>query len=231
VVRFQKLMRDEQKSRFNDNPTLNGRYVLMHMLGKGGFSEVYKAFDLQSMGYVACKIHQLNPQWSDERKRNYTRHATREYNIHKNLDHHRVVQLFDVFAIDLNSFCTVLDYCDGSDLDMCAFSVTQLHAFSSARLPADHLISSLLVRWQVFEGAPDAAGARGALHHHASVQVRHTSFEPGHRLIWCLSHLVVLLSQRSEVPERAEAARDPLRSQAGQHPLPQRVNQSALPEN
>ena len=44
----------------------------------------------------------LNRKRDDERKRNYTRHATREYNIHKNLDHHRVVQLFDVFAIDLN---------------------------------------------------------------------------------------------------------------------------------
>jgi tousled-like kinase len=40
----------------------------------------------------------------------------REYNIHKDLVHPRVVQLFDVFKIDNNSFCTVLEYCEGGDL-------------------------------------------------------------------------------------------------------------------
>ncbi|XP_026681238.1 serine/threonine-protein kinase tousled-like 2 [Diaphorina citri] len=44
-------------------------------------------------------------------------HALREYNIHKALDHPRVVKLYDVFEIDANSFCTVLEYCDGHDLD------------------------------------------------------------------------------------------------------------------
>lgn len=47
----------------------------------------------------------------------YNRHALREYNIHKALDHPRVVKLYDVFEIDANSFCTVLEYCDGHDLD------------------------------------------------------------------------------------------------------------------
>ena len=45
------------------------------------------------------------------------RHALREYNIHKALDHPRIVKLYDVFEIDANSFCTVLEYCDGHDLD------------------------------------------------------------------------------------------------------------------
>ena len=31
------------------------------------------------------------------------RHALREYNIHKQLDHPRIVRLFDVFEIDNNS--------------------------------------------------------------------------------------------------------------------------------
>ncbi len=97
LIREIKLVEDERRSRFNTQPILNQRYLLLRMLGKGGFSEVYKAFDLIELKLVACKIHQLNSQWSDERKRNYTRHATREYNIHKNLDHPRVVRLFDVF--------------------------------------------------------------------------------------------------------------------------------------
>lgn len=65
---------------------------------------------------VACKIHQLNSMWSEQKKANYTKHAVREYNIHKDLVHPRVVQLFDVFKIDNNSFCTVLENCEGSDL-------------------------------------------------------------------------------------------------------------------
>jgi len=28
--------------RFKDHPTLNDRYLLLHLLGRGGFSEVYK---------------------------------------------------------------------------------------------------------------------------------------------------------------------------------------------
>ena len=66
---------------------------------------------------MACKVHQLNKDWKDDKKANYIKHALREYNIHKQLDHARVVRLFDVFEIDANSFCTVLEYCDGHDLD------------------------------------------------------------------------------------------------------------------
>lgn len=41
----------------------------------------------------------------------------REYNIHKALEHRNVVSLYDVFEIDTNTFCTVLDFCGGGDLD------------------------------------------------------------------------------------------------------------------
>lgn len=58
------------------------------------------------------------------------RHALREYNIHKALDHPRVVKLYDVFEIDANSFCTVLEYCDGHDLDFYLKQVCVLTYFS-----------------------------------------------------------------------------------------------------
>lgn len=32
--------------RFKDHPTLNERYLLLHLLGRGGFSEVYKVMSL-----------------------------------------------------------------------------------------------------------------------------------------------------------------------------------------
>lgn len=66
---------------------------------------------------MACKVHQLNPMWNEVRKQSYSRHAIREYNIHKKLAHPRIVRLFDIFQIDDNSLCTVLEFCSGGDLD------------------------------------------------------------------------------------------------------------------
>lgn len=97
LMRQTKLQNDWRLSKFRHHPTLNDdRYIILELLGKGGFSEVYKAFDLHELRYVACKIHQLNSNWSESRKMNYTRHATREYTIHRSLHHPKVVQLFDV---------------------------------------------------------------------------------------------------------------------------------------
>uniref|UniRef100_A0A7S1ISB4 Protein kinase domain-containing protein n=1 Tax=Eutreptiella gymnastica TaxID=73025 RepID=A0A7S1ISB4_9EUGL len=113
-----KRIRNEDASRFNKCPVLNERYVLERLLGRGGFSEVYQAFDLVEVRTVACKIHQLNSTWSPERKHNYIKHARREYDIHKTLVHPRVIQLYDVFDIDNHTFATILEYCNGVDLDL-----------------------------------------------------------------------------------------------------------------
>jgi len=99
---------------------------LLTLLGKGGFSEVFKAFDLVQLCEVACKIHQLNTLWTDRKKENYIKHACREYTIHKNVIHPKIVRLYDVFEIDDNSFCTVLEYCDGPDLDLHLKTLTVL---------------------------------------------------------------------------------------------------------
>ena len=90
MIRLEKRRSDQENSRFKNNLILNGRYLLLEMLGKGGFSEVsfflsinslflalvrflcqqvYKAFDLQDLQFVACKIHQLNDAWSEDRKK------------------------------------------------------------------------------------------------------------------------------------------------------------------
>ena len=112
-------VRDEDAARFKVTKCtlLGGRYVLQSLLGRGGFSEVYKAYDIQELRYVACKIHQLVAGWGEERKRSYVRHAAREYGILKRMDHESIVRLHDVFEIDDDSFCTVLELCEGGDLD------------------------------------------------------------------------------------------------------------------
>jgi len=117
-VRALKRMWDESGSKFgNANVVLGGRFVLLGMLGKGGFSEVFKAYDLLSLRVVAAKVHQLSPAWNEAKKASYVKHAIREVNIQKQMRHAHVVGLVDVLEISNESFATVLEYCEGGDLD------------------------------------------------------------------------------------------------------------------
>uniref|UniRef100_A0A7S4ITG5 Protein kinase domain-containing protein n=2 Tax=Odontella aurita TaxID=265563 RepID=A0A7S4ITG5_9STRA len=116
-IRDLKRVASEDQSRFKSRPTMHERYIPLSQLGKGGFSEVWKAFDLDELREVAVKIHQLDPRWSESKKTNYTKHVTREYDIHRSVRHPRIVSLYDVFEIDDNSFATVLECCEGTDLD------------------------------------------------------------------------------------------------------------------
>lgn len=108
---------EEEMSKFNAFPVLHERYLMLQLLGRGGFSEVYRAYDLTDFRYVACKIHQLGSNWAAEKKASYLRHAQRECDIHKALVHPRIVSMYDVFEIDEDTFCTVMEYCQGGDLD------------------------------------------------------------------------------------------------------------------
>ncbi|CAG9464116.1 unnamed protein product [Pedinophyceae sp. YPF-701] len=115
-----KRTRAQEQSRFAGVEMLNDRYILLSLLGKGGFSEVFKAWDLRDMRVVACKLHQIDSCWSEPRRQNYIRHAIREYDIHKTLRHPNVVQQLDVFEVDGSdgsAFATVLEMCEGGDLD------------------------------------------------------------------------------------------------------------------
>ncbi|CAB3402448.1 unnamed protein product [Caenorhabditis bovis] len=116
-IRELKRVANEAASSYKDHSLLNKRYLMLSLLGKGGFSEVWKAFDIEENRYVACKIHHVNKDWKEEKKANYVKHAMREKDIHKSLDHCRIVKLYDLFTIDNHSFCTVLEYCPGNDLD------------------------------------------------------------------------------------------------------------------
>jgi tousled-like kinase len=63
LFRKQRDLSNRQNSRFNNfniiGPGSSQKYLLLSMLGKGGFSEVYKAFNLDTLEYVACKIFTL----------------------------------------------------------------------------------------------------------------------------------------------------------------------------
>jgi len=94
-----------------------GRYQILNLLGKGGFSEVHAALDLFHAKDVACKVHRLSSDWSEAHRRAYIRSAVREYDIHRSLDHPRILRLLDVFEVDASAFCTVVELCPGGDLE------------------------------------------------------------------------------------------------------------------
>jgi len=114
-----KTYRAQEDSTFNSYPRLGSmeRYQLLNMLGKGGFSEVYKAYDLFTHCFVAIKIHEIRKDMEECARQNYVRHTTQEYNIHKRLKHRRIVRLLDCFPIDAMSFGVAMEYCEGVDLD------------------------------------------------------------------------------------------------------------------
>lgn len=97
-------------------PLLNRRYQILSLLGKGGYSEVYKAFDIKTKQYVACKVYLLKQNWSKEICENYIKHTFREIEIHKMIECSKIIKQLDVFDIDGTSYCTVLEFCNGSDL-------------------------------------------------------------------------------------------------------------------
>jgi tousled-like kinase len=100
-----------------DGPRHQERYVMVQLLGRGGFSEVWKAFDLIEGRYVACKVHKVNRQWSAGAQRNYLKHAERELEIQRQLDHPRLMKLYDVFQYDSTTFVSVMEYSGGEDLE------------------------------------------------------------------------------------------------------------------
>ena len=114
-----KTYRAQEDSTFNHYPRLGQveRYQLLNMLGKGGFSEVYKAYDMFTHCFVAVKIHEIRKDMDEAQRQNYVRHTTQEYQIHRVLKHRRIVRLLDHFAIDAMSFGVAMEYCEGVDLD------------------------------------------------------------------------------------------------------------------
>lgn len=106
-----------RRSNFKGFPKMRDRYQLLNMIGRGGFSEVFRAFDLETNIYCAVKIHELGKEMSEVQRQNYIRRAMREYEIQKGLKHPRVVTLQDCFPISHSAFGTVLEFCSGDTLD------------------------------------------------------------------------------------------------------------------
>lgn len=67
----------------NKLPLLAKRYLPLQLLGKGGFSEVWKVVDLQEGKYAAAKIHRMLETWSNAELEHFVKHITREYAVQR----------------------------------------------------------------------------------------------------------------------------------------------------
>jgi tousled-like kinase len=113
------VYRNEQECRFYGVwPIIGGRYQTVNLIGKGGFGEVYLAFDLEELEEVAIKVHTFKESFLSIRSQqdHSIKHAMREYETQEKLDHPHIVRLKQVFELDALSFCMVLEYCPGRDL-------------------------------------------------------------------------------------------------------------------
>ncbi|CDW76433.1 protein kinase domain containing protein [Stylonychia lemnae] len=113
---FNNIDKNEQKEIYQFKMRMLENEEKRFLLGKGGYSEVYKAYDLEYCREVACKIHHFDDTWNENIKESYIKHALRENEIHKDLNNRRIVRQFDTVEIDHNSFCTILEICSGPDL-------------------------------------------------------------------------------------------------------------------
>jgi len=116
-LRRLKIVRALDNSQLRAYPVIKNRYQILNLVGRGGFSEVYKAYDTVDGMFCGVKIHTVTRDMGDEQRESYIRHAIRESEIHKQLLHPRIVRMYHRFCIDANTFATVLEYCEGVDLD------------------------------------------------------------------------------------------------------------------
>jgi len=121
----QQLHEMSQRSNFGGYRLLSGsgstqaqeHYQLLNMIGKGGFSEVYRAYDLETGCYCAVKIHELSRDMTDAQRQSYVKRATRELEIQKSIKHPRVVSFLNFIPISNQAFGTVLELVEGDTLD------------------------------------------------------------------------------------------------------------------
>ncbi len=100
---------DSLVNTFSENNILS-RYLLVHSIGEGAFSHVFKAWDQTDKQFVAIKVtvkSEINSIHSSS--------IYKESWIHKRLCHKNIVKLFDFHEID-DYFIMVLEWLDGGEL-------------------------------------------------------------------------------------------------------------------
>ena len=208
-----------------------GRFVLLELIGTGGFATVFKAYDLQRHEWVACKLHSVDSSWAEARKNDFVRHVEREIDITVEIRHRRILETSAAFELHNSAFVSVMPYCNGG-------SLADMLRRRGTRGAQGH--SSLHTRGQQLAYGANSLHT-GSQPGHTWSKPRHTGSQPrntgrsldtrGYSLDAYLLQARSAAGERRQVRHRAGAARaapparpararHPLRPQAGQHPLP-----------
>ena len=81
----------------------NHTYMLGNLVGKGGQSEVFRAYDLENFHEVAIKIFEVKPNMDIDQADFYVRHALREADIQNIMGGRSVAKFYTVCAPLLES--------------------------------------------------------------------------------------------------------------------------------
>jgi tousled-like kinase len=118
LIHDERVFLHDQLSTFGKDDTLFGQsIVLLWLLGKGGFSEVFCGYDLVEKKYRAVKIHRLQSQWALAKRHDYITKVERECDIQMSITHPHVVKLYRIVVVESNILMLVLEQCNGGDLD------------------------------------------------------------------------------------------------------------------
>ena len=88
-----------------------GNYILTKIIGKGSFSNVYKAFHIERKEYYAMKVVSLK-----NLANKIIENIETEISIMINIKHDNIVRLYETIKTD-KYICLIIDYCDGEDLN------------------------------------------------------------------------------------------------------------------
>jgi serine/threonine protein kinase len=110
-VRLPSVVPSIPSSRFPPGTVLAGRYRIIHLLGRGGMGEVYRADDLKLSQPVALKFL---PQ-SVEQEPDRLARLLDEVKIARAIGHPNVCRVYDVDEVDGHHFLS-MEYIDGENL-------------------------------------------------------------------------------------------------------------------
>jgi len=113
-----RLRSEENSSSYRPSQELSddNRYILLSLIGRGGFSEVWRALDTIEGRTVAIKIQKMADNWSEAIKNNFVRHSGREIKILRATHNTHVVEFYEYFYIGNDTLAMVMEFCPSGDL-------------------------------------------------------------------------------------------------------------------
>jgi serine/threonine protein kinase len=91
-------------------PIVYDQYQPLELLGKGGFGEVYKCYDLENNQYVALKVNNFR-QGDQAQMEYFFKHVQREADIMKKLNHPNICKFMKLLECGGNKVTFTLEYC------------------------------------------------------------------------------------------------------------------------